>query len=137
MKRLLQLLPLLSILILPLLLLPACTSHLQQKENFLREAGFQAVKPTTPSQIAKVQALTPGKITQMTRKGHTLFVFSNPRKNLLLVGGNPQFERYQHILYSKVVIPDQAADKEDKLLENDYAGWGGMMDPFFGPMMMY
>jgi hypothetical protein len=107
---------------------------LQQKENFLREAGFLAVRPTTPSQIAKVQALTAGKITQMTRKGHTLFVFSNPRKHLLLVGGNPQFERYQHILYSKVVIPDQAADKEDKLLEDDYAGWGGMMDPYFGPM---
>jgi hypothetical protein len=129
-----RLLPLLSILILPLLLLPACTSHLQQKENFLREAGFLAVKPTTPSQIAKVQALTPGKITQMTRKGHTLFVYSDPHKNLLLVGANPQFERYQHILYSKVVIPDRAADKEDKLLADDYAGWGGMMDPFFGPM---
>ena len=99
-----RLLPLLSILILPLLLLPACT---------------------------------PGKITQMTRKGHTLFVYSDPRKKLLLVGANPQFERYQHILYSKVVIPDQAADKEDKLLADDYAGWGGMMDPFFGPMMMY
>jgi len=107
---------------------------LQQKENFLREAGFLAVKPTTPSQIAKVQALTPGKITQMTRKGHTLFVYSDPRKNLLLVGANSQFERYQHILYSKVVIPDRAADKEDKLLADDYAGWGGMMDPFFGPM---
>jgi len=129
-----RLLPLLSIFILPLLLLPACTSHLQQKENFLREAGFLAVKPTTPSQIAKVQALTPGKITQMTRKGHTLFVYSDPRKKLLLVGANPQFERYQHILYSKVVIPDRAADKEDKLLADDYAGWGGMMDPFFGPM---
>ena len=131
MNRLLRRLWLLS---LPLLLLPACTSHLQQKENFLREAGFQAVRPTTPKQIAKVQALSPGKITQIIRKGHMLFVFSNPSKHLLLVGGNPQFERYQHILYSKVVVPDRAADKEDKLFENDYGGWDGMMDPFCGPM---
>lgn len=134
MKRLLQLFPRLSILILSLLLLPACTSHLQQKESFLREAGFLAVRPTTPSQIAKVQTLPPGKITQITRKGHMLFVYSNPRNHLLLVGGTPQFERYQHILYSKVVIPDQVADQEDKLLEEEYGGWGGLMDPYFGPM---
>ena len=120
-------------LLLVLLLLSACTSHLQQKENFLMQAGFQAVRPTTPAQIAKVKSLTPGKITQIPYKGHTLFVLSDPRKNLLLVGGNPQLERYQYRYYSKVIVPDAGADKEMKLFDDEYGGWGGMFDNFYGP----
>ena len=30
-----------------LLILPACTSHLQRKESFLQEVGFRAVTPPT------------------------------------------------------------------------------------------
>ncbi|MCX6959393.1 MAG: hypothetical protein NTW91_03715 [Verrucomicrobia bacterium] len=137
MKRLLQLLPLLSLTLLTICL-GACTSHLQQKENFLREAGFRAVTPSTPAQVAKVQALRQGHITQVTRSGKTLFVLADAKQNLLFIGGNPQFERYQQILYTKKVDPAIANEKADKMLENDWGGWGGMMDPFFGgPMMMY
>lgn len=120
--------------LLAVLLFPACTSHIQRKETFLTQAGFQSVRATTPSQVAKVNSLKPCKITQISYKGHTLFVYSDPRKKLLLVGGDPQFQRYQHLLYTKVVVPDQAAEQEEKLFDQDYGGWGGMFDPFFGPM---
>jgi hypothetical protein len=137
MKRLLPLVPLLALTLLTVCL-GACTSHLQQKENFLREAGFRAVTPTTPAQIAKVQALRQGHITQVTRNGKTLFVLADAKQNILLIGGNPQLERYQQILYTKQVDPAIENRAFDKALEYDGGGWGGMMDPFFGgPMMMY
>ncbi len=128
-----------SLLALLVLGLPACTNQLVQKEQFLQEAGFKAITPTTQAQITKVQALRQGHITRVTRKGKTLFVLSDAKRNLLLVGGNQQFERYQQILYTKKVDPaieDRAYDKE---FENAWGGWDGMLDPFFfgGPMMFY
>jgi hypothetical protein len=128
----------LLLVLLPTLLLTACSTHLQQKENFLREAGFRAVTPTTPAQIAKVQALRQGHITKVTRNGKTLFVLADAKQNLLLIGGNPQLERYQQILYTKQVDPAIENRAFDKALEYDGGGWGGLMDPFFGgARMMY
>ena len=135
--------PLLRFLSVPVLAvltlcLGACTSHLQKKEQFLREAGFRAITPTTPAQIARAQAMPQGHIQKVTRGGKTLFVLSDAKQNLLLVGGNPQFERYQQILYTKQVDPEIENRAFDKALEYDGFGWGGMMDPYFGmPMMMY
>ena len=128
-------LPLLALLV----LLPACTSHLQQKENFLREAGFAPVTPTTPAQITKVNSLPQGKITKVHHKGKTLYVLADAKKHLLLVGNNARFERYQQILYTKKVDPAIEQQAFNKELEYDGYGWGGMMDPFFfgGPMMFY
>ena len=128
-----RLLPLLAVLF-----LPACTSHLQQKENFLREAGFRTITPHTPAQIARVNSLPQGHIQRVKRNGKILFVLADARKNFVLVGGNPQYERYQQILYAKQVDPAIENRAFDKALEYDGAGWGGMCDPFFGgPMMMY
>jgi hypothetical protein len=128
-----------SLLALLLLGLTACTNELVQKEQFLREAGFRAVTPSTPAQIAKAQALRQGHITQVTRKGKTLFVLSDAKRNLLLVGGNPQLERYQQILYTKKVDPAIKSRAYDREMENAWGGWDGMLDPFFlgGPMMFY
>ena len=128
-----------SLLALIVLGLTACTNQLVQKEQFLREAGFKAITPTTPAQIAKAQALRQGHITQVTRKGKTLFVLSDAKRNLLLVGGNQQFERYQQLLYTKKVDPAIKQRVYDKEFENAWGGWDGMLDPFFfgGPMMFY
>ena len=131
---------LLLLLFLPVLLvLSACTSDLQRKEQYLREAGFKAITPTTPAQIAKVQSLPQGHLRQYTRKGQTYFVLADAKKNLLLVGNNARFERYQQILYTKKVDPAIAQEQADRMIENDWGGWDGMMDPFFfgGPMMFY
>lgn len=117
-----------------LLLLPACTSHLRQKETLLRAAGFRAVAPSTPAQIAKVRSLTPGRIHRLNHRGHVLFVLADPKQSLLLVGGNAQYEAYQQLLYKKVVDPAVEEKAFDRALENDGA-WDGLDDPFFGPMI--
>jgi arylamine N-acetyltransferase len=123
-------------LLITCLLLSGCVSSLQRKEQYLREAGFKAITPTTPAQIAKVQSLPQGHLRQYTRKGHTYFVLADAKKNLLLVGNNARFERYQQILYTKKVDPAIAQEQADRMIENDWGGWDGMMDPFFfgGPM---
>jgi arylamine N-acetyltransferase len=125
-------------ILLTLLLLPACTTHLQRKEQFLTEAGFRAVTPSTPAQIAHLHSLPQGHITQVTHKGKQLFLLADSKKNLLLVGSNSQYEKYQHILYTKEVEPDIANEKAIKLEQADWADWGGyygpMGGPFYGPM---
>jgi hypothetical protein len=118
-------------------LLPACTTHLQKKEQFLREAGFVAFTPTTPAQIARANTLPQGHIQQITHKGRTLFVFSDAKQHLLLVGGNPQLERYQQVLYKKEVDPAIESRAFDKAQEYDDFAWGGMMGPYFGMPMFY
>lgn len=122
-----RLLPL-SILLLSLLLLQACATHLQQKENFLREAGFRTVKPTTPEQIAHFQSLRKGHITHETRNGQTLFMLADENNKTLLVGTEAQFQRYQEILYSRVVDSDTAGAKFTQGLEKVWnTGWGSVL----------
>lgn len=130
---------LLITVLIAILLLTGCVSNLQRKEQYLREAGFKAVTPTTPAQIAKVQSLPQGHLRQYTRKGQNYFVLADVKKNLLLVGNNASFERYQQILYKRKVDPAIAQEQADRMIENDWGGWDGMMDPFFfgGPMMFY
>jgi len=123
-----------------LLLTQACTSHLQQKEAFLQEAGFRAVRPVTAAQAERLRALPQGHMTHMTKNGHTVYMLADAKKNLLLVGGTPQLERYQQILYTKKVDPEIENRAFDKAIEMDggaWGPWGGMYGPFIGFPMMY
>ncbi len=116
-----------------ILLLPACTTHLQQKEKFLTEAGFQSVTPSTPAQISHLHSLPQGHITQVNRNGKTLFLLADAKKNLLLVGGNAQYERYQHLLYKKEIDPAIANEKAVRLEQSEWEDWGGYYGPMGGP----
>ncbi len=118
------------------LLLSACTTHLQQKEQFLQEAGFHAITPSTPAQIAHLQSLPQGHITKVSKKGKTLFLLADAKKNLLLVGDNARFEKYQQILYTKKVDPAKADAKAIQLEESEWGPWEGFYGPY-APMMFY
>ena len=110
------------------LALTACATHLQKKESYLIEAGFRAVKPSTPEQIAHFQSLPSGHIRHEERKGQTLYMLADSSKNILLVGGESEYERYQEIMYAKEVQPGKKADKFTKNLENIWnQGWGSVL----------
>jgi hypothetical protein len=120
-------LPLVALL-LATLLLPACATHLQKKENYLRAAGFRTVKPSTPNQIAHFQSLRKGHICHETRNGQTIYMLADANKNLLLVGGDAELSRYQEIMYSKEVNPDTASAKFAQSFEKAWdAGWGSVL----------
>jgi hypothetical protein len=108
------------------LLLSACATHLQKKESYLTQAGFRAVTPNTPAQIAHFQSLPAGHIRHETRNGQTLFMLADPSKKLLLVGGESEYERYQEIMYAKEVNSGTA--KFEKSLANIWdQGWGSVL----------
>lgn len=110
------------------LLFSGCTTHLQKKEGFLTAAGFRAVKPQTPAQIAHFQSLPPGHIRHEERNGKTLYMLADPSKNLLLVGGEAEYAQYQEILYAKEVEPGKKADKFTKGIANIWdQGWGSVL----------
>ncbi len=118
----------LVILVFTLLFAPGCATHLQKKEAFLKEAGFRLVKPQTPAQIAHLQSLRQGHITHETRNGQTLYILADARKNQLLIGGDTEYERYQEILYARVVDPDTAGAKFTQGLEKAWnTGWGSVL----------
>jgi hypothetical protein len=120
-------LPLVALLLLTLVL-PACVTHLQKKENYLKEAGFRTVKPTTPEQIAHFRSLRKNHITHETRNGSTLFMLADENKNVLLVGGESEFQRYQEILYAREVEPGKKNAKFTKGIENVWnQGWGSVL----------
>jgi hypothetical protein len=110
------------------LLATGCATHLEKKETFLRAAGFRSVNPSTPAQIANVRSLPQGHINRQTRDGKTLYLLADAGRNLLLVGGEEEYERYQEILYAKEVEPGRKADRFTKGLENVWnQGWGSVL----------
>jgi hypothetical protein len=119
-------LPLLALLL--ALALTACATHLQKKESYLTQAGFRTVKPTTPEQIAHFQSLPSGHIRHEERNGQTLYMLADSSKNILLVGGESEYERYQEIMYAQEVQPGKKADKFTKSLQNIWdQGWGSVL----------
>lgn len=129
-----RLLPLLAIT----LLFSACSTHLQQREQFLREAGFRAVTPTSPAQIAHLKSLPQGHITQVKHQGKTLFLLADAKQNLLLVGNNARFEKYQQILYTRKVDPAKADTKVMRMEESEWGPWDdGMYGPYPYVPMFY
>jgi hypothetical protein len=110
------------------LFLSGCATHLQKKETFLTQAGFRAVKPQTPAQIAHFQSLPPGHIRHEEKNGQTLYMLADPSKNLLLVGGEAEYAQYQEILYAKEVEPGKKTDKITKGIANIWdQGWGSVL----------
>ena len=76
----------------------------------------------------------------MKRQGKVLFVLADARQNFVLIGGDPQYQRYQQILYKKEVIPGIGEDEEMKAFDEaggPLEGLYGPMGMFGGPMMMY
>ena len=118
----------LLLLLLPTLLLSACVTHLQKKENYLKEAGFRTVKPTTPEQIAHFNSLRKNHITHETRNGQTMFMLADENKKILLVGGESEFQQYQEILYARDVEPGKKSAKFTKGIANLWnQGWGSVL----------
>jgi hypothetical protein len=55
-----------------------CESNAKFKEDKLSSAGFKSITPTTPAQLASLKSLPPHRLVQTTRKGKTIWVYSDP-----------------------------------------------------------
>ena len=129
MKRSYRLLPLITLL--STLLVTGCSTG-QNKERLLSASGFKTVVPTTQKQVAQLKTLPQLQVIPVTKKGKTIFMFADSKRNLLLIGNQKQYQQYQqyslqyHIQQDKVEAASLNADA------SEWGGWGGM-GGFWGP----
>lgn len=129
MKRSYHLLPLITLL--SALLVTGCSTG-QNKERLLSASGFKTVVPTTQKQVAQLKTLPQLQVIPVTKKGKTIFMFADSKRNLLLIGNQKQYQQYQqyslqyHIQQDKVEAASLNADA------SEWGGWGGM-GGFWGP----
>jgi hypothetical protein len=129
MKRSYHLLPIITLL--SALLVTGCSTG-QNKERLLSASGFKTVVPTTQKQVAQLKTLPQLQVIPVTKKGKTIFMFADSKRNLLLIGNQKQYQQYQqyslqyHIQQDKVEAASLNADA------SEWGGWGGM-GGFWGP----
>ncbi len=129
MNRSYRLLPLITLL--SALLVTGCSTG-QNKERLLSASGFKTVVPTTQKQVAQLKTLPQLQVIPVTKKGKTIFMFADSKRNLLLIGNQKQYQQYQqyslqyHIQQDKVEAASLNADA------SEWGGWGGM-GGFWGP----
>jgi hypothetical protein len=131
MKRL-QLFPLTTLLC--SVLVAGCSTG-QNKERLLSASGFHTVVPTTQKQVAQLKTLPQLQVIPVTKKGKTIFMFADSKRNILLVGNQKQYQQFQqyslqyHIQQDKVEAASLNADAAEW---DGWGGWGGM-GGFWGP----
>jgi len=102
-----------------------CTS-LQSKENMAVAAGFKALTPSKPSQVARLKSLPADKVTRITHKGKTYYVLPDVANNVAYVGGPQQYQSYQQLRLAKQMSDQrlEAAEMNEDASMN-WGAWGG------------
>jgi len=90
-----------------LTLLTACattgsTTASPQKEAILAQAGFKTKTVTTAKQQQQVKALPAGKVSAVTLKGKTYFVYPDTAHNQIYVGNKAQYQSYKKARQAQV-----------------------------------
>src|SRR5262245_23124988 len=91
-----------------IVLATACqtTTH---KENMLSAAGFKAVPADTPERQAHLKSLPNDKITPVQRNGVTYYTFADHKNQVLYVGREEQYQKYQNLRMQKQLADEQMA----------------------------
>jgi len=102
----------------------ACSST-GEKENMLSAAGFKMVAADTPQQEEHLKSLPADKLTTAQRNGTMYYTFPDPKKNVLYVGEEPQYQKYQQLRLEKQMTDEQlnAAQLTDSASWNTWGAW--------------
>ena len=90
-----------------------------QKENMLSAAGFKMLPADTPARQAHLKSLPTNKITPVQRNGTIYYTFPDPKRNVLYVGQQPQYQEYQ-----KMRLQKQMANEQLETAQMNEAAWG-------------
>jgi hypothetical protein len=97
-------------------------------EQLLIAAGFQARPVQTAQQTAVMNSVDPFKVTMRTSGSRVYYIYADPNKNVVYVGGPDQYQKYQQLAVQQGVAEDQmAAASEMQMLSDE----DGMWDPFW------
>ena len=111
-----------------LALVAGCANSLQSKENLAVAAGFKAITPRKPSQVARLKSLPADKVTRITHKGKTYYVLPDVANNVAYVGGPQQYQSYQQLRLARQMSNQnlEAAEMNDDASMNmNWGAWGG------------
>jgi hypothetical protein len=118
-------------LLLPAVLLCGCNS-LRQKEQLMSASGFRTVVPSTAAQAAHLQSLPQGRLTPVVKKGKTVFMLADAKRNCLYVGNQSQYQAYQQLRLRNQIAQDKLATASlNADADNEWAAWGGIDTPLW------
>jgi hypothetical protein len=125
MKRILGGLPL-TIILLVANLMAGCAGHnTQTSEDLLSAAGFNVVIATTPKQLKHLATLPPYKMMKIKRNGKNRYVYADPARKLIYVGGLFSYDRYRDMRLAKNVAEEDLQDaKFNAEQAAEWDAWG-------------
>jgi hypothetical protein len=106
----------------------------QSREGMLMAAGFKIITPKTAAQKQKLQNLPPDKVTMVTKRGKSYYIFPDPAHNQAYVGGPRQYQEYLQLRAEKKLAREDVQTAEmyqDSAME--WSMWGGG-EGVWGPM---
>ena len=104
-------------------------------EAQLLKLGFKVLVATTTVQEKWVKGLAPGQIRPMQRNGKKFYIYPDPSRNQIYVGGPHEYERYRQ-LHPQTQKSASEADtrayrlKQDEVMRNATAR--DLSNPFLG-----
>jgi len=110
----------LSILAALMVLASGCSST-ERKQNMLSAAGFKPIAANSPQRVEHLKSLPDDRLTTANLNGHNYFVFPDWSENLLFVGQEPQYQRYQKMRLESQLPEERVYEAE---ITDDWAGWG-------------
>src|SRR5580765_3783901 len=102
-----------------------CTTT-SQKENMLSAAGFQTVPADTAEKEQHLKSLPADKLTTAQRDGKLYYTFPDPKKNVLYVGQEQQYQKYRQLRLEKQMADEElnAAEMNNDAAWNNWGAWG-------------
>ena len=98
-------------------------TEVQNKEALLSAAGFRARTPSTSTQLAMYNRMTPYKLERDTISGKALYTYANKQKGVVYIGGDKAYPRYRHL-----ALQQSMAEKE---LEASYSNYLQNIDQIY------
>lgn len=77
------------------------------KEKTLLSAGFRVKPVNTNKREADLAALTPYKIQMQTHKGQALYLYADPKNNVIYAGGPKQYAAYKKMAKEQTIVSER------------------------------
>jgi len=112
------------------------SNNLIDKENVAVAAGFKAITPTRPEQLAHLQTLPVDRVTPITVAGKHYYILPDLANNRAYVGGPKQYGVYQQLRRKQETNSENAGNYESapsdiqvvELNDMNWGEWGGWGD---------
>jgi hypothetical protein len=99
-------------------------------EQTLAAAGFQVRMADTPERQSMLQSLPPYQVTMKPHGNSVVYVYADPKKNMAMIGGPAEYQKYQQLNIQQNVAADQVAAAQ----MNEMAASEFDYDSMWGPL---